>query len=81
MAYTEQITFLLFLKMADELIRPPYNRTRVVPAGLDWRGNKSGQASAVQVSETTYCRSDGVYAVDFARCPEKLPRPYNSSMH
>lgn len=36
MAYTEQITFLLFLKMADELTRPPYNRPRIVPAGLDW---------------------------------------------
>ena len=36
MAYTEQITFLLFLKMADELTRPPYNRLRIVPAGLDW---------------------------------------------
>jgi hypothetical protein len=31
MAYTEQITFLLFLKMADELIRPPHNRAPLVP--------------------------------------------------
>ena len=36
MAYTEQITFLLFLKMADELTRPPYNRAALVPKGLDW---------------------------------------------
>ncbi|MHB1767041.1 MAG: class I SAM-dependent DNA methyltransferase [Phycisphaerae bacterium] len=36
MAYTEQITFLLFLKMADELTRPPYNRPALVPRGLDW---------------------------------------------
>ena len=27
MAYTEQITFLLFLKMADEQTKPPYNRS------------------------------------------------------
>jgi type I restriction enzyme M protein len=26
MAYTEQITFLLFLKMADEQTQPPYSR-------------------------------------------------------
>jgi hypothetical protein len=26
MAYTEQITFLLFLRISDELTRPPYNR-------------------------------------------------------
>ena len=36
MAYTEQITFLLFLKMADEQTKPPYNRKPIVPKGFDW---------------------------------------------
>jgi type I restriction enzyme M protein len=36
MAYTEQITFLLFLKMADELTKPPYKRPPIVPPKLDW---------------------------------------------
>ena len=36
MGYTEQITFLLFLKMADELTRPPYNRPAVVPKKFGW---------------------------------------------
>jgi len=36
MAYTEQITFLLFLKMADEMTRPPYNRAPIVPAKYSW---------------------------------------------
>ena len=36
MAYTEQITFLLFLKMADEQTRPPYNRSPIVPSELGW---------------------------------------------
>jgi type I restriction enzyme M protein len=36
MAYTEQITFLLFLKMADELTKPPYNKPAIVPAALGW---------------------------------------------
>jgi type I restriction enzyme M protein len=36
LAYTEQITFLLFLKMADEQTRPPYNRRPIVPKGYDW---------------------------------------------
>src|SRR5262249_53543843 len=36
MAYTEQITFLLFLKMAHEQTRPPYNRKPLVPKGHDW---------------------------------------------
>ena len=36
MAYTEQITFLLFLKMADELTKPPYNRRAIVSPELGW---------------------------------------------
>jgi len=37
MAYTEQITFLLFLKMADEQTKPPYNRKPIVPPKLGWQ--------------------------------------------
>jgi type I restriction enzyme M protein len=36
LAYIEQITFLLFLKMADELTKPPYNRPPIVPAKFGW---------------------------------------------
>jgi type I restriction enzyme M protein len=34
--YLEQLTFLLFLKMADEQTKPPFDGPRFVPAGLDW---------------------------------------------
>lgn len=37
MAYTEQITFLLFLKMADELSKLPIPQTLKIPAGYDWQ--------------------------------------------
>ena len=36
MAYTEQITFLLFLKMAHEQMQPPWSQAPIVPKGLDW---------------------------------------------
>ncbi len=36
MAYTEQITFLLFLKMAHQRTQPPWRRPPIVPDGLDW---------------------------------------------
>jgi type I restriction enzyme M protein len=36
MAYTEQITFLLFLDMAHEQTLPPCNRPPLVPAKLGW---------------------------------------------
>jgi len=34
--YVEQLTNLLFLKMADEQSKPPLNRPSPVPAGCDW---------------------------------------------
>src|SRR4051812_27473909 len=34
--YIEQLTFLLFLKMADEQRKPPFSRPRIVPVELDW---------------------------------------------
>ena len=34
--YVEQLTFLLFLKMADEQSRPPFHKESAVPAGYNW---------------------------------------------
>jgi len=34
--YVEQLTYLLFLKMAEEQTKPPYNREPIVPEGTDW---------------------------------------------
>ena len=48
--YVQQLTFLLFLKMADEQSKPPFNRPSPVPAGLDWQSllSKSGDDLEVQ---------------------------------
>ena len=35
--YVEQLTLLLFLKMADQLTRPPYERAPLVPPDLGWQ--------------------------------------------
>ena len=44
--YLEQLTYLLFLKMADEYTKPPYNRPAQMPESYDWESltNKSGAA-------------------------------------
>ena len=34
--YVEQLTYLLFLKMADEQTNPPFNKPSAIPAGYDW---------------------------------------------
>ncbi len=48
MAYVEQITFPLFLKMADEHTKPPYNRKPIVPAGHDWASLLSKEGDALE---------------------------------
>ena len=35
--YVEQLTLLLFLKMADQLTEEPYNRAPIVPPELGWK--------------------------------------------
>src|SRR6188472_3334794 len=42
--YLEQLTYLLFLKMADEYSKPPYNHPMQIPAAYNWGTltNKSG---------------------------------------
>jgi type I restriction enzyme M protein len=34
--YVEQLTYLLFLKMADERAQPPYNQASIVPGAYSW---------------------------------------------
>jgi type I restriction enzyme M protein len=39
--YLEQLTYLLFLKMAHEYAQEPYNRDTHIPAGYDWAALRS----------------------------------------
>ena len=42
--YLEQLTYLLFLKMADEYSKPPYKRQMPIPKAYSWETllDKSG---------------------------------------
>lgn len=48
--YLEQITYLLFLKMADELNKPPYNKGLVFPKLKDVAGNEVENAEVADWS-------------------------------
>jgi type I restriction enzyme M protein len=43
--YVQQLTYILFLKMADEQTKPPYNKKSIIPKGKDWDSllSKSGE--------------------------------------
>jgi type I restriction enzyme M protein len=43
--YVEQLTYFLFLKMADEQSRPPLNKSSKIAKNLDWQSLLSKDGS------------------------------------
>lgn len=46
--YLEQLTFLLFLKMADEYSKPPHNRKIGIPKELNWESLTSKKGAELE---------------------------------
>ncbi|MCF8278272.1 MAG: type I restriction-modification system subunit M [Flavobacteriales bacterium] len=57
--YLEQITFLLFLKMADEFSKPPYNRETNVPKEFNWDSLTGKRGAELELQYTTLLRELG----------------------
>lgn len=47
--YLEQLTYLIFLKMADEYRQPPYGRDIGIPTTCDWQSLKSKRGAELEV--------------------------------
>ena len=47
--YLEQLTYLLFLKMADEFSKPPYNRNINIPKEFNWENLISKRGAELEV--------------------------------
>ena len=77
--YVEQLTYLLFLKMADEQTKPPFSRESVVPAGRDWESlvDKDGDALEVQYRDTLDALSteSGMLGVIFKKSQNRIQDP------
>ena len=54
--YLEQLTYLLFLKMADEFSKPPHNRPIPIPAGYNWESLTDKRGAELEVHYTTILR-------------------------
>ena len=46
--YLEQLTYLIFLKMADEYAKPPYNRDVGIPSEYNWQSLKSKNGAELE---------------------------------
>jgi type I restriction enzyme M protein len=77
--YLEQLTFLLFLKMADEQGKPPFSRPRIVPSGLDWESlvRLDGDSLEVQYRHilTELGKYPGTLGVIFRKAQNKIQDP------
>src|SRR5438128_8346691 len=77
--YIEQLTFLLFLKMADEQTRPPFNKPSIIPKGYDWPSllEKEGDELEIQYRHTleTLGKQRGMLGVIFRKAQNKVQDP------
>jgi type I restriction enzyme M protein len=47
--YTQQLTNIIFLKMADEQTKPPFNRKPLIPKGYDWESLLSKKGAELEI--------------------------------
>ena len=77
--YLEQLTYLIFLKMADEQTKPPYSRTSLVPDGLDWQSLLERDGDELEGHYIHVLRelggSPGMLGVIFRKAQNKIQDP------
>jgi len=77
--YVEQLTYLLFLKMADEQTKPPYNNPSKIPKKWDWQqlSSKKGDELEIQYRHSleNLGKEEGVLGVIFRKSENKLRDP------
>jgi type I restriction enzyme M protein len=77
--YVEQLTFLLFLKMADEQTKPPFKKPSSIPQELDWPSllKKDGDALDVHYRHIldNLGKAGGMLGIIFRKAQNKIQDP------
>ena len=77
--YLEQLTYLLFLKMADEFSKPPYNRKLPIPKEYVWESLTSKRGAELEGHYTTLLRelsrTKGFLGQIFTKSQNKIQDP------
>ncbi|MBM3404330.1 MAG: SAM-dependent DNA methyltransferase [Bacteroidetes bacterium] len=77
--YLEQLTYLLFLKMADEYSKPPYKRKLPIPAEYSWECLIAKSGSELEDHYTTLLRElgkqKGMLGQIFTKSQNKIQDP------
>ena len=77
--YLEQLTYLLFLKMADEQTKQPFNKLSIIPPGYDWQSLLKEDGDALErhyrhILETLG-KEKGMLGVIFRKSQNKIQDP------
>lgn len=77
--YLEQITFLLFLKMADEYGKPPHSRKINIPEKYNWESLETRRGADLESHYTTLLRelgqASGILGQIFTKAQNKIQDP------
>jgi type I restriction enzyme M protein len=77
--YLEQLTYLIFLKMADEYAKPPYNRDVGIPAEYNWQNLKTKRGAELEAHYITLLRElgkqKGILGQIFTKAQNKIQDP------
>lgn len=79
--YVEQLTYLLFLKLADEQTKPPFNKPSTIPAGLDWESLREKSGTELETQYVKILRElsnqSGLLGVIFRKSQNRIQTPAN----
>lgn len=77
--YVEQLTYLVFLKMADEQTKPPLNKPTIIPESYDWPSllKRDGDALEIQYRHIldTLGKESGMLGIIFRKAQNKIQDP------
>lgn len=77
--YLEQLTYLLFLKMADEYSKPPHNRPLSIPTKYAWESLTDKKGAELETHYTTVLRElgfqKGILGQIFTKSQNKIQDP------
>lgn len=77
--YVEQLTYLLFLKMADEQSRPPFNKRSAVPNEFSWQSLLARDGDELEAhyrhSLSELGKRKGMLGVIFRKAQNKIQDP------
>ena len=77
--YLEQLTYLIFLKMADEYAKPPYSRDIGIPEGYDWATLTTRSGAELEAHYVTLLRrlgeQKGMLGQVFTKAQNKITDP------